>query len=99
MKAHLSLNPAAALSAIDPRVFGSFIEHLGRAVYTGIYKPAHAAADSFGFRTDVEALIRPPACHAGPLSGRQLCLRLRLEGRHRPEGPPSGPARHGMERH
>lgn len=59
MKAHLSLNPAAALSAIDPRVFGSFIEHLGRAVYTGIYEPAHAAADSFGFRTDVEALIRP----------------------------------------
>ena len=59
MNAHLSLNPAAALAAVDPRVFGSFIEHLGRAVYTGIYEPTHSAADSFGFRTDVEALIRP----------------------------------------
>ena len=59
MKAHLSLNPASALAAVDPRVFGSFIEHLGRAVYTGIYEPTHSAADGFGFRTDVEALIRP----------------------------------------
>ena len=59
MNAHLTLNPAAALAAVDPRVFGSFIEHLGRAVYTGIYEPEHPSADSFGFRTDVEALIRP----------------------------------------
>ena len=59
MKAHLSLDPASALAAVDPRVFGSFIEHLGRAVYTGIYEPTHSAADGFGFRTDVEALIRP----------------------------------------
>lgn len=59
MNAHLTLNPAAALAAVDARVFGSFIEHLGRAVYTGIYEPEHPSADSFGFRTDVEALIRP----------------------------------------
>ena len=59
MKARLSLNPAAALAAVDPRVFSSFIEHLGRAVYTGIYEPTHPAADGFGFRTDVETLIRP----------------------------------------
>ena len=59
MKAHLRVDPAAVHAAIDPHVFGSFIEHLGRAVYTGIYEPTHPAADSFGFRTDVEALIRP----------------------------------------
>ena len=59
MKARLTLSRERILSPIDPRVFGSFIEHLGRAVYTGIYEPDHPAADAHGFRTDVEALIRP----------------------------------------
>ena len=43
---------------IDNRIYGSFIEHLGRAVYGGIYEPGHPAADENGFRTDVAALIR-----------------------------------------
>jgi alpha-N-arabinofuranosidase len=43
---------------IDPRLFGSFIEHLGRCVYTGIYEPDHPTADSRGFRGDVLALVR-----------------------------------------
>ena len=43
---------------IDERIYGSFIEHLGRAVYGGIYEPGHPAADGNGFRTDVNALIR-----------------------------------------
>ena len=38
---------------IDKRIYGSFIEHLGRAVYGGIYDPAHPLADTDGFRTDV----------------------------------------------
>lgn len=43
---------------IDPRLYGSFIEHLGRAVYTGIYEPGHAEADETGLRRDVASLIR-----------------------------------------
>ena len=43
---------------IDKHLFGSFLEHLGRAVYEGIYEPGHPAADKDGFRTDVIALIR-----------------------------------------
>ena len=43
---------------VDKRVFGSFIEHLGRAVYTGIYEPTHPTADSDGFRGDVMELVR-----------------------------------------
>jgi alpha-N-arabinofuranosidase len=42
----------------DPRLFGSFIEHLGRAVYTGIYEPTHPTADEQGFRRDVLDLVR-----------------------------------------
>ena len=59
MKARIRLQKDCIISPIDPRVFGSFIEHLGRAVYTGIYEPGHPTADAFGFRGDVEALIRP----------------------------------------
>ncbi|WP_150274409.1 alpha-N-arabinofuranosidase [Paenibacillus tepidiphilus] len=46
------------VSAIDPRVYGSFIEHLGRAVYGGIYDPGHPEADAAGFRQDVLKAIR-----------------------------------------
>jgi alpha-L-arabinofuranosidase len=53
MKAHLRINKDAATGAIDDRIFGSFIEHLGRAVYSGIYEPGHATADADGFRADV----------------------------------------------
>ncbi len=43
---------------IDPRLYGSFIEHLGRAIYTGIYEPGHPTADADGFRGDVLDLVR-----------------------------------------
>lgn len=46
------------VSAVDPRIYGSFIEHLGRAVYNGIYEPGHPEADELGFRKDVIALVR-----------------------------------------
>jgi len=42
----------------DPHLFGSFIEQIGRAVYTGIYEPGHSTADEQGFRTDVLELVR-----------------------------------------
>ena len=37
----------------DRRVLGAFLEHLGRAVYTGVYQPGSPLADSSGFRSDV----------------------------------------------
>ncbi len=43
---------------ISPRLFGSFLEHLGRAVYEGIYEPTHPTADENGFRRDVLALVK-----------------------------------------
>ena len=46
------------ISPIDKRLYGSFIEHLGRAVYTGIYQPGHPLADEQGFRKDVLKLVR-----------------------------------------
>ena len=58
MKAKMTVNKDFAISEIDPRVYGSFLEHMGRAVYSGIYEPGHKTADSKGFREDVKALVR-----------------------------------------
>ena len=46
------------LAEVDKRIYSSFLEHLGRAIYTGIYEPGHPAADENGFRKDVLELIR-----------------------------------------
>src|SRR5271170_7615344 len=46
------------LAPLDRNIFGSFLEHLGRAIYEGIYDPGTPLADSYGFRTDVLDHIR-----------------------------------------
>jgi alpha-N-arabinofuranosidase len=58
MKATLIANKNYVIGDISPRLYGSFIEHLGRAVYGGIYEPGHSAADDMGFRKDVLALVK-----------------------------------------
>ena len=56
--AKVTVHPDFQIGEIDPRIYGSFIEHLGRAVYGGIYEPGHPAADAQGFRQDVLDLVR-----------------------------------------
>ncbi|WP_030263802.1 alpha-N-arabinofuranosidase [Streptomyces violens] len=56
--ARFTLDPAFTVGEAGPRLFGAFVEHLGRCVYTGIFEPDHPAADEAGLRTDVLALIR-----------------------------------------
>lgn len=58
LKAKMVVDKSFKISEVDPRIYGSFIEHLGRAVYGGIYEASHPAADSKGFRTDVKQLIQ-----------------------------------------
>jgi len=43
---------------LDRRLLGSFLEHLGRAVYTGVYEPGSRLADAKGFRTDVAREVK-----------------------------------------
>jgi alpha-N-arabinofuranosidase len=57
-KARIAIDPAFEVGEIDRRLFGSFVEHLGRCVYDGIYEPGHPTADANGFRTDVLELVR-----------------------------------------
>ncbi|MDQ3929197.1 MAG: alpha-N-arabinofuranosidase, partial [Chloroflexota bacterium] len=56
--ARIIADPAFKVGEIDPRLYGSFVEHLGRAVYGGIYEPGHPTADDMGFRRDVLELVR-----------------------------------------
>ncbi len=56
--AKIILDQDYRIGLIDKRLFGSFIEHLGRAVYGGIYEPGHPLADELGFRTDVMDAVR-----------------------------------------
>ena len=57
-KAKLTLDRDFVIGEVDPRLYGSFIEHLGRAVYGGIYEPGHPSADEDGFRGDVLEAVR-----------------------------------------
>jgi alpha-N-arabinofuranosidase len=56
--ARFTLDPAFTVGEVDPRLFGSFVEHLGRCVYTGVFEPGHPSADDRGLRTDVLELVR-----------------------------------------
>lgn len=54
----MTVDKAYVVAPVDDRMYGSFIEHLGRAVYGGIYQPGHPSADEDGFRRDVLELVR-----------------------------------------
>ena len=87
MKKKITVAAEMIIGGIDRRMFGSFIEHLGRAVYGGIYEPGHPLADEEGFRTDVISLINeldvPLLCTVpgtsiyAPASFAELQLNLR----------------------
>ena len=56
--ARITLDPSFQVGPVRRRTFGSFVEHLGRCVYTGIYDPGHPSADEDGFREDVIELVK-----------------------------------------
>ncbi|MFC4627564.1 alpha-N-arabinofuranosidase [Promicromonospora alba] len=58
LSASVTIDPAFVVGPVRPRTFGSFVEHLGRSVYTGLHDPDHPTADADGFRGDVVELTR-----------------------------------------
>jgi alpha-N-arabinofuranosidase len=54
----IAIAPDRALGTIDPKVFGGFVEHLGRCIYGGLYEEGSPLADERGFRKDVLGLLR-----------------------------------------
>ncbi|MCL3863065.1 alpha-N-arabinofuranosidase [Actinotalea sp. K2] len=57
LHASLTIDPSFTVSPVRRRTFGTFVEHLGRCVYTGIHDPGHPTADEDGFRKDVIELV------------------------------------------
>jgi alpha-N-arabinofuranosidase len=57
-KTHIILDPAYQIGAVDSRIFGGFLEHMGRAIYEGVFDPNSAHADENGFRKDVLGALR-----------------------------------------
>lgn len=57
-KATMILEKDFKVGRIDNRIYGSFVEHIGRAVYGGIYEPGHPEADEAGFRKDVIRMVK-----------------------------------------
>jgi len=56
--ARIYLDPAQKIAPLDRKVFGSFIEHLGRSIYGGVYEPGSKLSDSNGFRVDVMEVVQ-----------------------------------------
>jgi alpha-N-arabinofuranosidase len=56
--ARVVIDRGSTVGVVDDRLFGGFIEHMGRAIYGGLYEPGHPTADSDGWRHDVVDLVR-----------------------------------------
>ncbi len=67
LEARLTFDRSDIIGATDRRLFGAFVEHLGRCVYGGLYEPGHPTATKEGFRGDVLELVREcvSACKFG----------------------------------
>ena len=78
-QARMIIDRAFKVSEVDKRIYGSFIEHLGRAVYDGIYQPGHPLIQ---MRTDSVQMslimVKELDVPIVTLSGRKLCIKLFL---------------------
>lgn len=99
LTARLVVDDDFEVAPVNNRLFGSFVEHLGRCVYTGIYEPDHPTADEHGFRKDVIDLVKELGATTIRYPGRQLRVRLPLGGRHRPQAGTSPSTRSGLAFH
>ena len=99
ISAHLTIDPHFIVGPINRRLFGSFVEHLGRCVYDGIYEPGHpdGRRGRLPHRRDRAGPRARRLDH--PLPRRQLRLGLPLGGRRRPARGPAAPPRPRLALH
>lgn len=57
-KLGIVINKNYIIGEIDKRLYGSFVEHMGRVIYSGIYEPKHPCSDEDGFRMDVIEAVK-----------------------------------------
>ena len=80
------IEPLRASGAFDRRLLGSFLEHLGRAIYTGVYQPGSRSGGRQRLPHRCGPRDQEPGRAHHPISRRQFRVRLQLAGRRRSEG-------------
>ena len=80
-EAQVDLHTEHRVAAIDERIFSGFLEHMGRAVYQGVFDPDSPLSDERGFRRGRDRRARSTAHADGALPGRELRVELRLARR------------------
>ena len=58
-EAQVDLHTEHRVAPIDERIFSGFLEHMGRAVYQGVFDPDSPLSDASGFRRDVIDALAP----------------------------------------
>jgi len=56
--AHIKVNSTRTRGPIDRKIFGNFIEHLGRCIDGGVFQEGSPLSDKEGFRKDVMAAAK-----------------------------------------
>jgi alpha-N-arabinofuranosidase len=92
-RARLTLHPAFRVGAVDRRLFGGFVEHLGRHIYDGIHEPGHPTAGPDGFRRDVIELVKELGVTAIRYPGGNFVSAYRWEDGSTWPGTPPRPTR------
>lgn len=57
-KARIKIDTDRVIGEVDKKIYGNFVEHLGRCVYGGIYEEGSALSDDRGFRKDVLEAVK-----------------------------------------
>lgn len=79
LTASLKIDPEVVTAPVNDRIFGTFVEHMGRCVYTGIFEPGHETATEDGFRGDVLDLTRALGIRAVRYPGGNFASGYRWE--------------------
>ena len=95
--ARVFLRRSPTRADFDRRVLGAFLEHLGRAIYTGVYEPGSPLADAKGFRTDVAREVKELGVPIVRYPGGNFVSGYNWLDGVGPEGEASGRARARLE--
>ena len=56
--ARIKIDTERVIGDIDPKIYGNFIEHLGRCIYGGVFDENSPLSDANGYRRDVLDAVR-----------------------------------------
>ena len=95
-QAGIKVNTQDTRGAIDRKIYGNFVEHLGRCIDGGIFQEGLPLSNAAGYRRDVLEAVRGLDVKPAALAWRQLLLELPLDGRHRTARRPAAAPRDGV---